>query len=588
MNVCITRLLLPGILALALSASAFSAQPDELFRTHVYSDTLLVEPGSDASFDFDVDLIVSGPEGFHHRESFTAGSVVEFGPSTIAQGQLPDGSYKYELRIMGTGQPLVRGTDQPQAASPALSSPHSGAFTIKSGSIVSPDEVEPVAEVQKDTGNSSLHTEDADDGGARDVVTNDDQIITGSLCVGFDCVNGETFGFDTIRMKENNTRIKFEDTSSSGSFPTNDWELVANDSANGGLNRFIIRDVDGNRNSVTVEAGARSNALYVESGNDVGFGTANPVLNLHVADGDSPGLRLEQDGSSGFSPQTWDIAGNESNFFVRDATNGSTLPFRIQPGAPSSSIYISSTGNVGFGLSAPDHPLVIQRTDDTAQIRVVDTGTSNGQTMFSLEKNGHPRFRLRNTALDSNWDMRTAGSGSSEQFQITNFSGGVSAFPMRVFKNGNVEIEGTLTQSSDRNMKNDFQKINPGEVLQQVMALPITRWTFNHEDAGVFHMGPMAQDFYSTFGLGRNETKIAPLDTSGVALAAIQGLKLELDSRDQRIAELEQRVDELKSGMVRVAEMETRLQELNERVADAILVNREDVASSPEVVQSHE
>lgn len=427
MNVCITRLLLPGILALTLSAAAFSTQSDELFRTHVYPDTVLVEPGSDASFDFDVDLIVSGPEGFHHRESFTAGSVVEFGPSTIAQGQLPDGTYKYELRIMGGGQQLVRGMDQPQAASSALSSPHSGAFTIKNGSIVSPDEVEPVAEVQKDTGNSSLHTEDADDGGSRDVVTNDDQIITGSLCVGFDCVNGETFGFDTIRMKENNTRIKFEDTSSSGSFPTNDWELIANDSANGGLNRFTIRDVDGNRNSVTVEAGARSNALYVESGNDVGFGTANPVLNLHVADGDSPGLRLEQDGSSGFQPQSWDIAGNESNFFVRDVTSGSRLPFRIRPGAPSSSIDIAASGNVGIGTASPNTPLHIKNSSRTG-IKI-EAG-SNEQADLTFNDSGVDRFIVRTRQSTHNFEInrRNETGGFEDTPVVIPHSTGVTQF----------------------------------------------------------------------------------------------------------------------------------------------------------------
>jgi len=52
-----------------------------------------------------------------------------------------------------------------------------------------------------------------------DIVHNDDVIIIGSLCVGFDCVNGESFGFDTFRLKENNLRIKFDDTSTAASFP---------------------------------------------------------------------------------------------------------------------------------------------------------------------------------------------------------------------------------------------------------------------------------------------------------------------------------------------------------------------------------
>ena len=79
--------------------------------------------------------------------------------------------------------------------------------------------------------------------GARaDQVIADDLIVIGSSCFGLDCADGEDFGFDTLRLKENNLRIKFDDTSSSSSFPNNDWEIVINDSANGGENFFSIVD----------------------------------------------------------------------------------------------------------------------------------------------------------------------------------------------------------------------------------------------------------------------------------------------------------------------------------------------------------
>ena len=74
----------------------------------------------------------------------------------------------------------------------------------------------------------------------------------------------------------------------------------------------------------------------------LGFGTSTPVADLHIKSGNTPTLRLEQDGSPGFTPQTWDVAGNEANYFIRDATNGSTLPFRIRPGAPTSAITFAS------------------------------------------------------------------------------------------------------------------------------------------------------------------------------------------------------------------------------------------------------
>ena len=192
---------------------------------------------------------------------------------------------------------------------------------------------------------------------AADIVHNDDVIIDGSAAIGFDAVNGENFGFDTLRLKENNLRVHFDDTSNSSSFPNNDWRIVINDSSNGGGNFFAVEDATAGRRSFRVDAGAPSDSIRVDSQGDVGLGVANPVVEFHMADGDTPTVRLEQNGTSGFTPQTWDVAGNETNFFIRDTTNGSTLPFRIKPGAATSSIYIgASVGSetrVGMGNTDP-------------------------------------------------------------------------------------------------------------------------------------------------------------------------------------------------------------------------------------------
>jgi len=201
-----------------------------------------------------------------------------------------------------------------------------------------------------------------------DQVILDDLIIDGSACIGFDCVNGESFGFDTLRLKENNLRIKFQDTSSSASFPSNDWQITANDSSNGGANKFSIDDIDGGRTPFTLEAGAPSHSLYVDDGGRLGLGTNTPVVDLHIKSGNTPTLRLEQDGSSGFTPQTWDVAGNEANFFIRDATNGSTLPFRIFPGAPSNALNIATDGDVGIGTTSPVGRFDIRNQSNTSTI----------------------------------------------------------------------------------------------------------------------------------------------------------------------------------------------------------------------------
>lgn len=185
-----------------------------------------------------------------------------------------------------------------------------------------------------------------------DVVVPDDQIVQGSQCVGFDCVNNESFGFDTQRFKENSTRIKFEDTSV-GTFPTNDWTIVANESASGGANYLGFEDVTGAKFPFKVTAGAATNSLFVDNIGRIGLRTGTPVLDVHVNTGNTPGMRFEQNSSGGFSAQTWDMAGNEANFFIRDVTSGSRLPFRIRPGAPTSSIDIAASGNVGIGIASP-------------------------------------------------------------------------------------------------------------------------------------------------------------------------------------------------------------------------------------------
>lgn len=357
-----------------------------------------------------------------------------------------------------------------------------------------------------------------------------DLIVDGSLCAGLDCVNGESFGFDTVRLKENNLRLHFDDTSTSASFPQNDWRLVANDSSNGGASYLGIEDATAGRVPFRVEAGAPADTLVVEAGGDIGMGTDNPIVQMHMRDGNTPTVRLEQDGSSGFTPQTFDMAANEANFFIRDVTNGSNLFFRAQPGAPQNSIYIANNGEIGMGTADPRAKLHI----------------NNGGSIFAASANddlviqddGPARFALVNTAksdtadesnvwtFNGNGTLRISASNDAAEMILTNA--------------GNMTILGTLTEGSDRNSKTGITPVDPAEILAKVEALPVSHWSYKTDaESGVSHIGPMAQDFYAAFGTGATDKGISSLDSSGVALAAIQALS-------QRIEELEQELDALR------------------------------------------
>lgn len=209
-----------------------------------------------------------------------------------------------------------------------------------------------------------------------------DVIAQGSLCVGIDCTTSESFGFDTERFKENNLRIHFNDTSASASFPGNDWRITINDSDNGGANYFGIDDATAGTRPFTISAGAGNNAIYVKNNGDVGLGTASPVVELQVTDGDTPTLRLEQNGANGWTPQTWDVAGNETNFFVRDVNNSSNLIFRLRAGAPANSIFVQNNGRVGLGTETPSEALHLK--SGNARIESGGLQMNNGSIDMTL------------------------------------------------------------------------------------------------------------------------------------------------------------------------------------------------------------
>lgn len=257
----------------------------------------------------------------------------------------------------------------------------------------------------------------------------DDVIVKGSICVGTDCNTGESFNFDTIRMKENNLRIRFQDTSTSSSFPTRDWELTVNESANGGKNQFYIQNLDAPSIPFVILEGARENALYVgssSSGNYIGMGTTAAAQNLHIKDGNSPGIRLEQDGSSGFAAQSWDIGGNETGFFVRDATNNSKLPLRIRTGAPSASIYVDVDGDIGFETTSPDGMLDIAHPSDMNNHAVLLSSTANfginidngfvPNALFEVQRTGG----VSNFAIESDGDVGVGTATPTNRFDVKN------------------------------------------------------------------------------------------------------------------------------------------------------------------------
>ena len=382
-------------------------------------------------------------------------------------------------------------------------------------------------------------------------------IIQGSLCVGQDCVTGESFGFDTLRLKENNLRINFADTSTSASFPTNDWRIVINDTSNGGASYFAVEDSTAARQPFRVTAGAPSNSLFVSSAGRLGLGTSTPVVNLHVVSGNTPTLRLEQNGSSGFTAQTWDVAGNEANFFVRDVTNGSTLPLRIEPGTASNTLYLDSTENIGMGTTSPSANLHVlgggsafsadantlamfqnnAAANSVARVSILSGNTGVGQLAFGDAQNEFAG-RIRYFHSDDHMDFLVGGNVEALRVFGTGPNTLSTATSTAVLTSA-----GVWQNASSRALKQNIHSLSADAAMDTLAGLkPVT---FNYiKEPDETTVGFIAEDVPELVATA-SRTTLSSLDIVAVLTRVVQEQQQANLQQQQAIDALTQRLNTL-------------------------------------------
>jgi hypothetical protein len=251
---------------------------------------------------------------------------------------------------------------------------------------------------------------------------------------------------------------------------------------------------------------------------------------------------------------------NHAGAFVwADSTSGNFAS------SGSNQFLIRASGGVGIGTDSPGAQLDVASSSNTT-IRISGpVGGGPGVAVaceFATYNPGlnPPSARIRATD-DGNWsndlDLMTkvpGAAGNALQSRLHIASGGNVGIgtnnpSQKLHVIGNILASGTVTGSSDRNVKERFSSVNPRDVLEKVSALPITEWNYITDGETLRHIGPMAQDFYSAFNVGLDDKHISMVDADGVALAAIQGLNQkftdELKRRDSENAELKRQNESL-------------------------------------------
>ncbi len=207
----------------------------------------------------------------------------------------------------------------------------------------------------------------------------DDFEVSKSLVVGKGATIEHNKADHTMVVVGNVILLKFDDTSTSASFPKNDWQIKTNDIEAGGDDFFAFVDFTANQIPFRIDAGAEDNTLYIPENGNVGIGTNTPSEKLEVngsvkaasysgSGKQLTGIDYEGTGSVDNSGSTTIIADN-------DANNVGQIEFKIND---ANQMVINNSGKVGIGVENPTVELEVNGTGASENLIVEGTVYSAG------------------------------------------------------------------------------------------------------------------------------------------------------------------------------------------------------------------
>lgn len=233
----------------------------------------------------------------------------------------------------------------------------------------------------------------------------------------------------------------------------------------------------------------------------------------------SPQLFFEDTSGTG----DFAIATNAGEFGIYDETaNRKILSFATD--ATADAVRIGS-GEVGLHTATPADFVelhVFSASGDLAEIRL-ESGASARE--FDLELDGS-RFRLQDVTGGSVPFQVELDTPTNTLFLDNQGRVGIgTASPTADLEvAGSAVITGDVSLGSSRSLKHELVPVAPRVLLDDLLKLPLYQWKYRDDDLQATHVGPMAEDFFASFALGRDERHLSPADSAGLALAAIQGL----------------------------------------------------------------
>lgn len=299
--------------------------------------------------------------------------------------------------------------------------------------------------------------------------------------------------------------------------------------------------------------------LFPWHGGRLGMGTAtpDPGTQLHLSSSDFPAIRMEHRGETLAKGLTWDLRMNQAGLLLQNRMVGKlTEPVFFSNGAPDDSFHLSPSGAIGIGTDSPTAQMDIQSTGSGDVVRLRNhANLKKRRNVLTLENHGEVAFQMVMQPTGDIWSFLVR----EEDFLISR--NGSRAEELRITENGTLYTHGSINPKSDRAAKHNFEAVEPSQILNALKGMPIQSWVYKDDSTGARHLGPTSQDFHAAFSLGEDDGSISVLDSTGVALVAIQALEARLAAKEQEVEmlrerndSLAQRLESLEAKMVQILE----------------------------------
>lgn len=356
-------------------------------------------------------------------------------------------------------------------------------------------------------GINALHS---NQGGNKNVAVGDSALAgnsaSGNVAVGSKSLNRNTtgtgnaaFGFEALRENTvgiNNTASGYRSLFSNGG---------SNNTANG---FSALRDNLTGDNNTAMGSGA---LLINKADNNTAVGALALKVNTTGFDNTAMGFQaLTNSTNSGYNTAIGSNAlkvnniGN-SNTSIGESSlySNTTGNYNAALGSGALQTNITGSGNIGIGFQADVNFININNATVIGNSAKVDNANSMvfGNTSVTA-------WAFGRTSV-------TAGNALQVGANATNGNG------------ARLTAGGVWTNASDSTKKEDFTKLDGTDILAKIKQLPITRWKY--KGGNEYHIGPMAQDFYTLFSVGTDDKSISSIDPAGIALKAIQAQQEEID-----------------------------------------------------------